>query len=94
MTPGGAGDFAQAIGDCVYTPNEHLVPIFRGNMAKISRNDNLNFFASQLRIRIEMTFGLMVKNWGILSRPLDIRVWNEPCEATNCGNWSFTQFLH
>ena len=65
-----------AIGDCAYTPSEHLVPIFRGDMAKISRNDNLYFFASQLRIRIEMAFGLMVKKWGILSRPLDIRVRN------------------
>lgn len=63
-----------AIGDCAYTPSEHLVPIFRGDMARNVRNDNFNFFASQLRIRIEMAFGLMVKKWGILSRPLDIKV--------------------
>jgi hypothetical protein len=67
-----------AIGNCAYTPrSEHLVPIFRGDMAKISRNDNFNFFASQLRtIRIKMAFGLMVKKWGILSQPLDISVRN------------------
>jgi DDE superfamily endonuclease len=61
-----------AIGDCAYTASEHLVPIFRGELAK--RNDNFNFFASQLRIRIEMAFGLMVKKWGILSRPQSIKM--------------------
>ena len=65
-----------AIGDCAYTPSEHLVPICRGDMAKMARYDNFNFYASQLRIRIEMAFGLMVKKWGILTRPLYIKVKN------------------
>ena len=30
--------------------------------------DSFNFFASQLRIRIEMAFGMMRMKWGILSR--------------------------
>jgi len=60
------------IGDCAYTPSEHLVPIYRGGIT--SQNDNFNFFASQLRIRIEMAFGLMVKKWGILARPLSIKM--------------------
>jgi hypothetical protein len=60
------------IGDCAYTASEHLIPIYRGEMAQ--RNDNFNFFASQLRIRIEMAFGLMVKKWGILARPLSIKM--------------------
>ena len=64
------------IGDCAYTPTEHLVPIFRGEHALVARNDNFNFFASQLRIRIEMAFGLMVKKWGILARPLTIKLKN------------------
>jgi hypothetical protein len=59
-----------AIGDCAYLATEHVVPIFGGAQALIARNDNFNFFASQLRIRIEMAFGLMVKKWGILQRPL------------------------
>lgn len=59
-----------AIGDCAYVATEHLVPIFGGAQALIARNDNFNFFASQLRIRIEMAFGLMVKKWGLLQRPL------------------------
>ena len=65
-----------AIGDCAYTPTEHLVPIFRGKHALLPRNDNFNFFASQLQIRIEMAFGLMVKKWGILARLLTIKLKN------------------
>ena len=65
-----------AIGDCAYTPTEHLVPIFRGANALLQGNENFNFFASQLRSRIEMAFGLMVKKWGILSRPLTIKLKN------------------
>jgi DDE superfamily endonuclease len=64
------------IGDCAYTPTEHLVPIYRGDDARISRIDNFNFYASQLRIRIEMAFGLMVKKWAILQKPLSIKMEN------------------
>ncbi len=69
-------DLYCGIGDCAYTPTEHLVPIFRGEHAMVAKNDNFNFFASQLRIRIEMAFGLMVKKWGILARPLTIKLKN------------------
>jgi DDE superfamily endonuclease len=65
-----------AIGDCAYTPSEHLVPIYRGVNATLPRNDNFNYFASQLRIRIEMAFGLMVKKWEILERPLSFKLTN------------------
>jgi hypothetical protein len=65
-----------AIGDCAYTPTEHLVPIFRGDQAKYHQNDNFNFFASQLCIRIEMAFGLMVKKWGVIGRPLSVKLAN------------------
>ena len=55
------------IGDCVYTPTEHLIPIYSADNATKTQYDNYNFYASQLRIHIEMSFGLMVKKWGILS---------------------------
>jgi hypothetical protein len=58
------------IGDCAYQPTEKLVPIFGGDLALQKDNDNFNYFASQLRIRIEMAFGLMTRKWGILQRPL------------------------
>jgi DDE superfamily endonuclease len=64
------------IGDCAYTPTEHLVPIFRGANARLAIYDNFNYFASQLRIRIEMAFGLMVKKWAVLQRPLSFKLRN------------------
>jgi hypothetical protein len=57
------------IGDCAYEPTEHMAPIYGGNEGRREENDTFNFFASQLRIRIEMTFGLMVKKWCILQHP-------------------------
>jgi hypothetical protein len=62
------------IGNCAYTPSEKLIPIYRGADATSARYDNFNFYASQLRIRIEMTFGLMSKKWGILTRPLSVKM--------------------
>jgi len=58
------------IGDAAYQPSEKLVPVFGGSLALIRDNSNFNFYASQLRIRIEMAFGLMTQKWGILQRPL------------------------
>jgi hypothetical protein len=65
-----------AIGDCAYTASEHFVPIFGGAQALVPKNDNFNFYASQLRIRIEMAFGLMVKKWGILQHPLTNKLYH------------------
>jgi hypothetical protein len=66
------GNFC-AIGDCAYKPTPvHMVPVYGGNLAKLKENDTFNFFASQLRIRIEMAFGMMVKKWGILQRPVSV----------------------
>ena len=56
--------------DCAYQATETFVPTFGGDLALRRENDNFNFFLSQLRIRIEMAFGLMTKKWGILQRPL------------------------
>jgi len=65
-----------AIGDCAYKPTEHMAPIYHGKDKTRPKYDAFNFYASQLRIRIEMAFGLMVKKWGILSRPADIKLKN------------------
>lgn len=64
------------IGDCAYTATEHLIPIFGGVEATRLHNDSFNYFASQLRIRIEMAFGMMVQKWGILQRPLRVNLKN------------------
>ena len=62
------------IGDSAYTPSESLAPIYFGNSAKQKRYDSFNFYASQLRIRIEMAFGLMKGKWRILQMPLRLKV--------------------
>jgi DDE superfamily endonuclease len=38
--------------------------------------DAYNFFLSQVRIRIEMAFGLLCNKWRILQRPLQVNVKN------------------
>ena len=58
------------IGDAAYEATEKMVPVYQGYEKTIAKYDNFNFFASQLRIRIEMAFGMMQMKWGILQRPL------------------------
>lgn len=65
-----------SIGDAAYTVSERLVAIFFGNRAKQARYDNFNYYASQLRIRIEMAFGMMQGKWEILKSPLRIKLSN------------------
>jgi DDE superfamily endonuclease len=52
------------IGDAAYVPSEHLIPIYYGSNKKQPQYDNFNYYASQLRIRVEMAFGMMVRKWG------------------------------
>jgi hypothetical protein len=62
------------VGDNAYTPAEYLVPIFGGTDRNNVDNDNRNFYMSQVRIRVEMAFGMMVNKFGILRSPLRISV--------------------
>ena len=59
-----------------YTPTEKLLPIYRSEQAARERYDNYNYYASQLHIHIEMAFGLMVKRWSILQKPITIAIHN------------------
>ena len=36
----------------------------------LKKNDDWNYFASQLRIRSEMALGMFVNKWGLFSRPV------------------------
>ena len=42
----------------------------------LEKCDNFNFFLSQLRIRIEMAFGLLVTKWRILHIPINVKFSN------------------
>jgi DDE superfamily endonuclease len=60
------------IGDAAYTPSEKLTPIYYGKNAKLKRYSDWNYYASQCRIRIEMSFGLLKNKWLILNSPLKV----------------------
>lgn len=62
------------IGDAAYTPSMRMAPIYYGVNREQPLYDNFNFFASQLRIRIEMAFGFMQMKWRILQTPRPISV--------------------
>ena len=64
------------IGDCAYTLMEKMLPIYRSELVAKERYDNYNFYVSQLHICIEMAFGVMVKRWGLLQRPITISICN------------------
>lgn len=64
------------VADCAYEASENVTPIYAGNDARNKDYDNWNYYASQLRIRIEMAFGLMQQKWQILKAPLQIDLKN------------------
>ena len=66
------------IGDSAYNASEQLLPIFYGQDRLDDSKDAWNYYASQLRIRIEMAFGLMTKKFSFLNRPLMIKYDNIP----------------
>ena len=54
------------VGDAAYSLAEHLLIPFIGSQAEHVEKDVYNYYISQLRIRVEMAFGLFVKRFGIL----------------------------
>lgn len=61
------------LGDNAYTVNFHLLtPFDKAHLGNDPKRDAFNFYLSQLRIRVEMTFGLLVNKWGVLQKPLAV----------------------
>ena len=58
------------IGDIAYVSTEHLLTPFPGEQRKEPEKNAYNFYVSQLRIQIEMTFGRFVNKFRIFGRPL------------------------
>ena len=58
------------VGDAAYSLCEKMLVPFTGTQRSNANNDAFNFCLSQLRIRIEMAFGLMTNKWRILRTPL------------------------
>ena len=79
------------IGDCAYTPTKKLLPIYRSEQSAKERYDNFNFYASQLRIRIEMAFSVMVKKGTITETNHNINLQHQTFDLFY---WSSTQLLY
>jgi len=47
-----------------------------GEYKSDSRKDTYNFFLSQLRIRIDMAFGMLTSKFQILKKPLQVKIRN------------------
>jgi hypothetical protein len=67
------------LGDAAYPLSDKLLTPYSGAATRGDRHkDAFNFYQSQLRIRIEMSFGLLVARWGILWRPMRVSLRHVP----------------
>lgn len=66
------------IGDNAYPVSEHLLTPFSGSQKENVWNDSFNFYLSQVRIKIEQTFGIFLNRWGLFQRPLGMRLRTVP----------------
>jgi len=64
------------IGDNAYICTEHLLTPFSGDEKKDVMKDGYNFHLSQVRIRIEMTFGQFINKWRYFGRPSQLSLKN------------------
>jgi hypothetical protein len=55
-------------GDNAYVSMEYMVTPYKN--VRAGPKDEFNFFHSQLQINIEQAFGMLVKRWGVLQKPL------------------------
>ena len=58
------------VGDAAYTLSDVILVPFVGSQRDDQTQDAYSFFLSQLRIRIEMAFGLLQTKWAVLKRNL------------------------
>ena len=59
------------VGDAAYPVSERLLTPFTGSQRNDENRDAFNYYLSQLRIRIEMAFGLLVGKFRILKGKLE-----------------------
>ncbi|ETN18137.1 hypothetical protein PPTG_03832 [Phytophthora nicotianae INRA-310] len=60
----------KVVGDNAYPLSDSLLVPFNKLELKSRKHSDFNFYLNQLRIRIEMAFGLLVNKWGIFKRSL------------------------
>jgi DDE superfamily endonuclease len=59
-------------GDNAYVSTPYMATPYKN--VKSGSKDNYNFYHSQVRIKIECAFGMLVQRWGVLRRPLSAKV--------------------
>jgi DDE superfamily endonuclease len=59
-------------GDNAYVSTPYMATPYKN--VKGGSKDDYNFYHSQVRIKIECVFGMLVQRWGILKRPLSAKV--------------------
>jgi hypothetical protein len=73
------------VGDAAYTLTNSLLTPIAGKLASIGvYADSYNFHLSQLRINIECAFGILVRRWGVLWRPLECSFFKMPHVVLCC----------
>jgi hypothetical protein len=66
--PGFLADGLVIFGDNAYVSNNFMVTPYKS--VRAGPKDDFNFFHSQLQINIECAFGMLVKKWAVLQKPL------------------------
>ena len=64
------------VADNAYICTEHVLTPYSGSQKKDVPKDAYNFFLSQVRIRIEMTFGRFLNKWRFFGRPVQCKLHN------------------
>jgi hypothetical protein len=72
-------------GDNAYVCTEHLLTPFCGSSRSLPEYDAYNFFLSQMRIRVEMAFGMLVTKWRILRASLEVPLAQSSQILIACG---------
>ena len=64
------------LGDAAYAISDKLLVPYTGSQRADPYRDSFNFHLSQLRIRVEMSFGRLVQKWRILNDHLQLSLHN------------------
>jgi hypothetical protein len=62
------------VADAAYVQSEQVLIPYTGSQRNNEGNDIFNFYLSQVRIRIEMAFGLLQTKWRIFRTPLQVSI--------------------
>ena len=73
------------VGDAAYPLSHKMLVPFVGSQRNIAAQDAFNFYLSQLRIRVEMAFGRLVRKWAILQGKLCCSLVMNSKIITACG---------